>query len=311
MGRLLHLIVLICAFSTLYAQQTPIFTQYRSNYTIINPAMLSPNYLLQEQNLDFGVSVRAQWTNLDDNPRTQLAQGTFFYENSGVSILSGGFIIRDRVGPTSTTGVYGKIGGLLSDDPYWGGIGVGISVGIQQFKIDASDLVLRQEGDILGQQDQSTITPDVGFGFYYYKRFEKGWIEDDLVYAGISIPQVLGLNVAFAEGDSDFDINRTQHFNLIAGYYKFLDNGRFIEPSIWLRYVANAPVNVDFNFRYHVNQSIYFGFGGSSARTFHFETGFVIGQQLRIGYGFDFPFNTIGPIGRSTHEINLNFALER
>ncbi len=311
MSRLLHLIVFICAFGPLFAQQTPLFTQYRNNYTVINPAMLSPHYLLEEQNLDFGVSLRTQWTNLDDNPRTQVAQGNFFYANRGVSILSGGYILRDRVGPTSTTGVYGKIGGVLSDDPYWGGISMGISIGVQQFRIDASQLVLRQEGDILGQQDQSAIAPDVGFGFSYYKRFEKGIFADDIAYAGISVPQVLGLNIGFTEGDSDFNIRRQQHVNLIAGYYLFLDDNRFIEPSVWLRYVAGAPVSLDINFRYHVNPSIYFGFGGSLAQTFHFETGFVIGQQLRIGYGFDFPFNTIGPVGRSTHEINLNFALER
>ena len=158
--------------------------------------------------------------------------------------------IRDRV--------YGKIGGVLSDDPYWGGIAMGLSIGVQQFRIDASELVFRQEGDFLGQQDQTKIAPDVGFGFYYYKRFEKGWFADDIAYAGVSVPQVLGLNVAFTEGDSDFNIRRQQHVNFIVGYYLFRDVDRFIAPSIWLRYVANAPVSLDINFRYHVNRSIYF-----------------------------------------------------
>lgn len=311
MSRLFHVLIFISICCPLFAQQTPLFTQYRENYSIINPAALSYSYLIAEQNLDFGVSLRTQWTNLDDNPRTQTAAGNFLFVNRGVSISSGGFIIRDRTGPTSFSGAYGKIGGVLSDDPYWGGIAVGISIGVQQFRIDASELILRQEGDFLGQQDQSKIAPDVGFGFYYYKRFEQGWVKDDLVYAGLSVPQVLGLNIAFDEGGSDFNIRRQQHINLIAGYYKFLSDDKFIEPSVWLRYVAGAPISLDVNFRYHVNSSIYFGFGGSIARTFHFETGFVIGQQFRIGYGFDFPFNTIGPVGRSTHEINLNFALER
>ncbi len=311
MSKLLHFFILLCISSPLFAQQTPLFTQYRENFSIINPAALSANYLLSEQNLDFGASLRTQWTNLDDSPRTQTIKGNYIFENRGVSISSGGFLINDQTGPTSFTGLYGKIGGVLSDDPYWGGIAMGISIGVQQFRIDASELVLREQGDFLGQQDQSKIAPDVGFGFYYYKRFEKGWFRDDLVYAGLSVPQILGLNIAFDEEGSNFDIRRTQHINLVAGYYKILENGKFIEPSVWLRYVADAPVSVDFNFRYQVNNSIYFGLGGSLARTLHFETGFVIGQQLRIGYGFDFPFNTVGPIGRSTHEINLNFALER
>ncbi len=311
MSKLFYIIIFLYISLPVFAQQTPLFTQYRENYSIINPAMLSSDYLLREQNLDFGVSLRTQWTNLDNHPVTQTVKGNFLFENRGVSILSGGYLINDKTGPTSFSGVYGKIGGLLSDDPYWGGISMGLTIGVQQLRVDASEFVTRQEGDILATQDQTKIAPDVGFGFYYYKRFDKGWFSDDLVYAGISVPQVLGVNISFQEGDQDFNIRRQQHVNLIAGYYKMLDNNKFIEPSVWLRYVANAPLSLDVNFRYHVNQSIFFGMGGSIGRTFHFETGFVIGQQLRIGYGFDFPFNTIGPVGRSTHEINLSFALER
>jgi len=311
MSRLLHIIAFFCITIPAFAQQTPLFTQYRENYSIINPAMLGSDYLLNEQNLDFGISLRSQWNNLDNHPVTQTVRGNFIYERSGISILSGGYLINDKTGPTSHTGLYGKIGGVLSDDPYWGGIAMGVSIGIQQFRIDASKLILRQEGDIIALQDQSKIAPDVGFGFYFYKRFDKGWFNEDLVYAGISIPQVLGLNVAYTENNSNFDIRRQQHINLVAGYYKMLDNNRFIEPSVWIRYVANAPISVDVNFRYQVNKSVFFGFGGSIARTLHFETGFVIGNQLRLGYGFDYPFNTIGPVGRSTHEINLSFALER
>jgi len=277
-------VILLNISIPLFAQQTPLFTQYRENYSVVNPAMLSSDYLLK---------------------------GNFIYAKSGVSIISGGYLLNDKTGPTSNTGIYGKIGGVLSDDPYWGGIAMGLSIGIQQFKVDASKFVQRQQGDLLTLQDQSKISPDVGFGFYYYKRFEKGWFSEDIVYAGFSAPQILGLNIAFTEGDNDFDIRRQPHINLIAGYYKMLDGDKFIEPSIWLRYVANAPLSLDVNFRYHVNKSIFFGFGGSIGRTFHFETGFVVGEQLRIGYGFDFPFNTIGPVGRSTHELNLSFALER
>jgi len=311
MSRLFYIIILLNITIPVFSQQTPLFTQYRESYSIINPAAVSSDYLLREQNLDFGISLRSQWNNLNNHPVTQTVKGNFIYTQSGVSLMTGGYLINDRTGPTSFSGLYGKIGGILSDDPYWGGISMGLTLGVQQFRVDASQFITRQEGDLLASQDQSKIAPDVGFGFYYYKRFEKGWFSDDIVYAGVSVPQVLGLKIAFQEADQEFDIRRTQHINLVAGYYKMLDNDKFIEPSIWLRYVANAPISLDINFRYHVNKSIFFGFGGSLARTFHFETGFVIGEQLRIGYGFDFPFNTIGPIGRSTHEVNLSFALER
>ena len=60
-----------------------------------------------------------------------------------------------------------------------------------------------------------------------------------------------------------------------------------------------------------MNSGIWIGTGGSLSGNYHFETGFVIADQLRIGYGFDYSFSTFGPFARGTHEVNVNFSFQK
>ena len=311
MVRLTLILSFVCLAFGAFSQQTPLFSQYRDNANIINPAMIGDDYLIRDNNVSIGLTFRSQWVGLENNPVTQSLKGDYIYENSGVSLLAGGYIINDQTGPTGLTGIYGKIGGILSDDPIWGGISFAITAGVQQYRIETNKLILREENDVLNIGDQNKVSPDVGLGVFWYHNVTGGIFNDDYVYAGASIPQVLGLNLNFEDENGEYNLKRKQHFYAVLGMYKFLSEDSFLQPSAWVRYVANAPVSVDFNLRYQINQSFYFGGGGSLAGTFHFETGFILGNQLRIGYGFDYPFNTIGPIGGGSHEININFAFER
>ncbi len=311
MGKLTFIIAFVCIYTLSFSQQTPLFTQYRDNGSIINPAMIGADYLIREYNVSVGATFRTQWVGLENHPVTQSLKGDYIYENRGVSILSGAYLINDQTGPTGLTGLYGKIGGILSDDPYWGGLAFAITVGVQQFRIKTSEIILRDPGDVLTADDQNKITPDVGLGIFYYKNLDGGPFENDFVYGGLSIPQVLGLNLNFDDGTGEFNLKRTQHIYAVAGGYKFLKSGSYLQPSVWVRYVNAAPISIDFNLRYQIIDEIYIGGGSSLSGNFHFEAGFIIADQLRIGYGYDYPFNTIGPVGGSSHEISLNFAFER
>jgi len=77
---------------------------------------------------------------------------------------------------------------LISDDPYFGALSVGISVGIAQYQVKTSGLFVLEQGDILTQFDQSQTAPDVSIGVFYYKRLDSG----DNIYAGLSSPQIIG-----------------------------------------------------------------------------------------------------------------------
>lgn len=314
MNRFTLLFCLLLAVTGLSAQQLSLFTQYRENTTLINPAAVESDFLAYGQNISFGASYRAQWVGLDNAPTTQTVRGTYLAAGmSGVALQAGGHIINDQTGPTGFTGFYGRIAGVLTDDPEYGGFSVGLSAGFVQYRIRASDLDLRDEGDVIGSVDQSQMNPDVGVGVFFYKAIG-GRFVDNYIYGGISVPQVLGLDLTFKDDQNEFTTQRVRHFYGLLGFYKFFDNGSFLEPSVWVKYVQNAPTNVDVNLRYQLPVALWIGAGGSTAGTVHLETGFVLGENVgfdnfvRLGYGYDYSFSSFGPSAGSTHELNVAFS---
>ncbi|MEY3367026.1 MAG: hypothetical protein RI973_181 [Bacteroidota bacterium] len=314
-------VYLLCLFSgisfPLFSQQLPLFTQYRENQTLINPAAISRSYLTNEQNLSFGASYRRQWNGIEGAPQTAVLRGDFLYTDANpVTLITGGYLINDQTGPTGFSGVYGRVGGLITGDPYYGGIAAGLSLGAVQYRVNASQIRLRDQNDLVAN-DQSKIYPDVGLGVFAYKRMEGGFLKGDYLYGGISIPQVIGLDLNFKDASGEFSTQRIQHYYAMIGLYKFFRDDAFLEPSIWLKYLPNVPLNVDFNLRYQMAGNFWIGAGGSSSRAAHLETGVRIGENLgmdndlQIGYGFDYHFSPYGPYTGGSHEINVTWSLER
>ena len=314
---------LVCLFYGIsipaFTQQLSLFTQYRENQTIVNPAAIGSNYLAYGQNLSFGTSYRKQWQGIEGSPTTANIRGEYLYTGgSPVTLLTGGYLINDQTGPTGFTGVYGRIGGMLTDDPYYGGFSVGLSFGAVQYRVNTSEIRLRQSNDILAVDDQNKIYPDVGVGVFAYTRLDNnGFFNGDYLYGGVSIPQVIGLDLSFKNENGEFYTKRVQHFYGMLGWYKFFKDEGFLEPSVWVKYAPNVPVNVDFNLRYQMAQNFWIGAGGATAGTMHIETGILIGENLgfdntlKIGYGYDYHFSSFGPYTGGSHEINISYSLEK
>jgi type IX secretion system PorP/SprF family membrane protein len=311
---LLFLSVGGCCLQTATGQQLSLFTQYRENAVILNPAAMESDFLAYGANLSFGASYRSQWGGIQSAPRTQTLRMSFVSKKfAGVTPLLGGHIINDQTGPTGFTGIYGRFGGVVTGDAEYSGLALALTAGAVQYRVKSSALFLRDEGDILGSTDQSRIFPDVGLGLYYYQMVGDG----NYFYSGLSMPQALGLDLTFKNENGQFFTQRVQHFYGTLGFYKFVGDDGFLEPSVLVKYVRNAPLNVDVNLRYQIPGSLWVGAGVSSAQAVHLETGFLLGQGLgfdnifRVGYGFDYSFSSFGPSAGATHEINLTISLDR
>ncbi len=315
MNRLqLFVLVFLFAFPSLKAQQLSLFTQYREQAEMLNPAAVSANYLAYEQNVSFLAAYRKQWVDLESGPVSQVLSGSFLSDGRGVSLLVGGHLINDVTGPTAFTGLYGRIGGVISGDPYFGGLSVAISGGAVQYRLNGTELRLREAGDVLENRSYNQIYPDLGIGLYAYQRITSGR-EDIVIYGGISVPQLIGLDLTFQSDQGGFYVQRVQHYYAMLGLYKFFRNDGFVEPSVWVKYAPNASLNLDFNVKLQVSPNFYVGLGGSTANAIHLETGLVLGglgydNTFRVGYGFDYSFTSFGPYTGSTHEINLTYSFE-
>ena len=308
-------LLLLLATTFSHAQQLSLFTQYRENATIINPAAVESNFLAFGQNISFGGSYRAQWVGLDNAPTTQTLHGSYMHTSgTGVTFMAGGYLMNDQTGPTGFTGFYGRIAGIVSSNPEESGFVVGLSAGAVNFRVDGTAIRLREQGDLIGTMDQSQFFPDVGLGLYYYRMTGRN---DNMLYMGLSVPQVFGLDLAFQDANGDYEIQRLQHYYGMMGYYFFFDNGSFLEPSLWVKYVDGAPVNADLNLRYYLPVDFWIGAGASSAGTAHLEAGFLLGDTVgfdntfSISYGYGYSFSSFGPTAGATHEISLGYSMFR
>ncbi len=281
----------------LLAQQLPNFSVYRDHWNIINPAALSNNYLINNLNKSIGVSHRSQWVGVNDAPTTSLVN--FEWVSDKRNSIFGGHIVNDQTGKIGQTGIYGQYAyrlnlGKRTDQT----LSIGLTAGVVQYSAQLSQI---QFFDIEEQPltDDNFIYPDFGMGIFYHY--------SDKYYAGFSMPQTFSLETRFETRDKSFAFDRTQHLYFVAGgYYQvtwFGNETSFVEPSVWIKYVPNAPLTIDLNARYQISELIWAGlglasgFGDETSSRLNLEAGVILGEQinltkgqLKLGMAFDLPF---------------------
>lgn len=301
---------------TAQAQQMPLFTQYREMQGVINPAAINYGFFTDQHKGSVGVSFRRQWVDMPGPPTTQILRGEYFAaDHTGVTILAGGYLMNDQTGPTGFTGLYGRIAGVITSDAEFSGLSIGLAAGGVQYRVKTSEIKLRDLDDIRANQDRTQFYPDLSIGAFWYQRLD-GVADEDYIYAGVSIPQIMALDLSVPTGVSSQEVHlqRVRHYYAQAGWYHFFGEGSFVEPSIWLRYVPNVPLSVDMNVRYQAANNFWIGLGGSIQGMIHAEAGVILGKNvgydsnIKFGYGFDYSTRTYGPFVGATHEVNLSFA---
>lgn len=314
MNRLLTAIISFSIALSVKAQQIPLFTQYREMQGVLNPAAINYDYLTDKHTSSFGASFRRQWSDINNAPTTQVLRGEHFMNRlSGVGLLVGGHLMNDQTGPTGFTGVYGRLATVFSSDLEYSGLSIGLSVGAVQYRVKTSEIKLRDPNDIRALTDRTQMYPDLGMGIFYYQRMD-GLFDDDYFYAGLSVPQLMGLDLQFPTDGGSFSTKRVQHYFANIGWYHYMGESSFIEPSASIRYLPNAPINIDINARYQMGSSFWIGVGTSLQGKLHAETGFILGKglgvssNLKVGYGFDYSFQSYGPYAGTTHEVNLSYS---
>ena len=311
----LFIVILLLSPAQLSAQQLPNFTIYRDQWNVINPAALSNNYIINELNFTVGGAYRRNWLNVNDAPETQILNFEMVLEDRNA--VFGAHVINDRTGKLGQTGFYANYAYILdmggrTDRALVIGLGAGlVQYGAKLSEIDFPDLANRPG------IDDNLMYPDFSLGAFFY--------EEDQYYLGVSIPQVFGLDTRFVAENGRYDVKRLPHVYAVAGKYfdSFLGNSTsFLETSGWLRYVPNAPISLDLNARLQISELYWagLGFGTAFGQKFtgsaRLETGFVLGEQVRIengqfkiGLAYDQPL--VSPLSRyfgGAFEVHLLYS---
>lgn len=308
--KLIYTLLLGCCSYTAFSQQLPLFTQYRDYSGMLNPASVPNDYLWYEKTMSFGASYRKQWIAAEDGPSTQSLRADYIALRRGVIPVFGAYLLNDKAGRMGMTGFYLRSAMLFSDDPLEYGFSVGLSAGLVRYALDLSNPHVQDPGALAIYDKRNSLNPDAGLGVFGYTTLRN----NHLLYGGLSVPQVIGLNTRFQKADQTFSIKRVPHFYGTVGYkIPLRDEYSFLEGSVWIRYVTPLAPSLDFNMRWQFESYMYVGTGFGTNGNAHLEAGFIFGEDrlFRMGMSGDFPFTQISSYYGSALEVNFGYALDR
>lgn len=312
----IYLLLFFLATHCIQAQQTPLFSVYRDQWSVLNPAAISNNFLLNNRSMTLSGTWHTQWWGLPESPRTQLLNWEFVADEK--NSVFGMHVLNDQTGKIGQTGVYGRFAyRIKSGRRTVQSFTVGINAGAVQYRARLSEIRF-PDPSTQPLTDDRTIRPDVGVGVFY--QYAKKY------YAGLSVPQVFGLSTQFDGTKQDFTIRRIPHVFAVAGGYwsaPWLGNETsFIEPSVWIKYAPNAPLNVDANVRCQINELLWAGTGVNAGlgeqltAALHIEAGLFFGEQvqmlnsqIKVGFGFDLPLTqSLASVFGAGGEVNVVYS---
>ncbi|WP_075341016.1 PorP/SprF family type IX secretion system membrane protein [Tenacibaculum agarivorans] len=291
-NRIKYLSILVCVFliRDLFAQQLPQYTQYNYNMNLVNPA-----YTGSISALKVNMMGRSQWNGVEGAPTTgTLVVDTALKNNIGLGFSA----IYDQLGPVKQTHIYGDVsyGIRVSDE---GRLAFGLKGGISFQNVNTNLLQFSiPESVVNGINDKPS--PNFGIGMYYH---------EDEFYLGLSIPNLLPNSFSQITNVSVNNIENETNIYLSGGYLFEVNGSRdfIFKPSILVRYSTLFPVITDISASVFLNQKIELGISYRTNQTISLTSLFRLGDNMRVGYAYDYNSGELSAINNGSHEILLLF----
>lgn len=287
MKRFLYISVLFLGFSlSSRGQQIPQYSQYMLNDYVLNPATTG-----QYDYWEVKSNNRLNWVGITDAPRTFIlsAHGPFKKQNMGM----GGSVFADITGPTSRVGFYLSYAYHLKLSKSLK-LGMGLSFGLLQYKIDGTKVTLYENGDpVFPNQMMTVYTADATFGLNLkHKNFN----------IGISLPQLVGNKLKFLENQENPESKLARHYMVMGGYtFHVGDFG--IMPNVLLKYVNPAPLQVDAGLKFDWRDQVWLGASYRHKDAVSFMGGFAYKDYLVFAYSYDLATSNLRNYSTGTHEV--------
>jgi len=216
---------------TLQAQQDPMYTHYMDNTLIVNPA-----YAGSRDALTVTALYRSQWVDFKGAPVNQTITMHAPLQNQHIGL--GLAISNDKIGPINNSSIVGDFAYRMNLSKK-STLALGLSAGINIFQANLSALQLNQQSDPTFQNNISNhITPNVGFGAYYYREH---------FYAGVSSSNLLQNNyssITQANGNALIGQQQRSYYLIAGAVFNLGDNVAF-KPTTLVKVTAAAPIEID------------------------------------------------------------------
>ncbi len=275
----------------LSGQQDPMYSMYMFSPMSINPAYAGTTEQIQA----VGV-FRRQWLNFPGSPQTAICSfhGPLKKENMGLGFS----LVNDRLGEMQTTGFNAAYAYRVKLSKST--LSFGLQAGIRNFNIKLSEVQLApvNQYDAAFTNNSSSWNANVGFGVFWYS--EK-W------YAGLSMPHLRNHLLSDQQINTNDVARLKTHYNLYGGYVFKLNDEFKIKPSLLIKEVAGAPLQVDINTNVYWKNSYGLGLSYRTGSALVLLAEVKATNNLRIGYAFDIQINKLAKSVGSTHELMLRY----
>jgi type IX secretion system PorP/SprF family membrane protein len=306
-----------------FAQQKPHYTQYVLNQYIINPALAGiENYI------DLKASHRRQWVGLQDAPLTSYfsiqgpigkidyhqsstaininPRGHAYWEDYSAPVAHHGVglqLINDVTGPLRNFSAYATYAYHvpLSQQTT---ISAGIGAGFNRYTLDAEKLDF---GDV-------TVDPAVysTTGILNNTRFDMSaglFLYSADFFAGISAQQLVPHKIDFSNGYIRPNEGRAVPHIFGTVGYRFLVGDDFnLIPSLMVKYVKPAPIQLEGNFKLQYQDRLWIGGSYRHKDGFAGMAGLNISNLLHVGYAYDYTTSRLNNFTKGTHEFLLGLT---
>lgn len=269
------------------------YTQYMFDKMLVNPAYVgSSNWIVGS------LKYRTQFIGIQGAPQTQTftAHAPWQKKHMGFGIK----IYHDQLGVTTENRAsllyayhLGFAGGKLS---------LGIEAGVVNQSVDFSTLIRENQTDnALPLARQSVIAPDANFGVYYQNKH---------FYGGFASYQLIPSKINYTGTTREPIAKLFTHSFLLLGYV--IESGKKlnIDPSILVKQVSGAPVQLDANVNFIYNDLITLGVGYRSGDALVTTFRINIAEKLRIAYSYDYQISGLKSYSGGAHEIMLSYGIK-
>ncbi|MFT3885997.1 MAG: type IX secretion system membrane protein PorP/SprF [Flavobacteriales bacterium] len=285
-------IIAVCSMAgSVYAQHTPLTSQYLFNGLLINPA-----YAGSRDALTATLTYRHQWVGFDGAPVTQTMSVHAPVKDSHVAL--GLLVTNDRIGVSHETGIHTNYAYRI---PFRKGkLQFGLGAGLSMLQAQWTDVAIQDRSDAqFAANSRSTLRPNFSAGAYYYTK---------TFFVGASMPFFLTHTFDPTRNNWVVTNNVAQYQPMItAGYLVKLDNDLKLKPSTLLRYNQGSGVQADLSMNLIIKDKLWVGgsFRTNDAVVAMLEVLPV--QQWRFGYAYDIGISRMAAYHRGTHEVMLQY----
>lgn len=274
------------------AQQERGYSMYMFNMMEINPA-----YAGSREQVSLTALYRHQWSSFEGAPRIATLSGHAPLGNERVAL--GFSYTNDRIGVSNMNELVFNYAYRLPIGP--GKLSLGIRANIRNYYLNWSDVdIVDKEDDAFAKDSRILWRPNFGPGIFYYA---------DKFYVGASVPHLINNSL-----NRDWELSGTQE---VAREYRhvFVNGGIVIpvsekvkfKPSALVKYVSNAPVQMDLNASFLFFDKLWVG---ASYRTGHSVIGMIeyyFADHFRAGYAYDHELTDINNHTWGTHELMIGY----